>query len=397
MNFKLLSFALDSILIRKYRNIAIFISLFISLFLLSSSLFVASSIKKSLSLEIASQPNLVVQKVVGGRLSLIEEQRLEFLSSIRGVTRAEGRVWGYYFFSHPAFKNGGINITLYGVDTYIDDINPQAKRISYEFFDMLELGSGAVGERLKEALEKGYFKEYFNLYTPQSEVIKVPIKKVFSTNEYPSLSDTLIVKREIAAEVLGVGDTQFTDIALEVKNPEELDTIVSKIIQKYPDVRVIDREDLASIYSGVIDYKGGFFLVLFLLFALSLFLIVYEKASGLGASEKKEIAILKALGWSIADIMKLKFYEHSIVVSLSLLCSFLASFVFVYFLEAPLFVDIFSGSSELKASFIAQKSEAIYYMPGLFIGVFILYISVVLIPIYKSAALDSEGGLKGAF
>ncbi|MFP4331738.1 MAG: FtsX-like permease family protein [Campylobacterales bacterium] len=395
MNFKILSFALDSILIRKYRNIAIFISLFISLFLLSSTLFIASSIKKTISLEIASQPNLVVQRVVGGRLALIDEKRLEFLGSIRGVTRAEGRVWGYYFFSHPAFSNGGINITLYGVDTYIDDLNPEAKSVSYEFFDMLESGGGAVGERLKEALEKGYFKEYFNLYTPESEIIKVPINKVFSANEFPSLSDTLVLKREIAAEVLGVGDTQFTDIALEVKNPEELDTIVSKIIQKYPDVRVIDKEDLESIYAGVVDYKGGFFLVLFLLFTLSLFLIIYEKASGLGASEKKEIAILKALGWSIADIMKLKFYEHSIVVSLSLLCSFFASFVFVYFLEAPLLVDIFSGSSELKASFVAQKSEALYYMPALFVAVFIIYISIVLIPVYKSAALDSESGLKG--
>jgi hypothetical protein len=395
MNLKLFSFALESIWIRKYRNLAIFITLFISLFLLSSALFTASSIKKTLFLEIESQPTLVVQRVVGGRLAPMDEDRFGFFRDIRGVSRAEGRVWGYYFFSHPSFKNGGINITLYGVDTYIDDLNPEAKSLSYEFFDLLEGGGGAVGENLKSALEKGYFKEYFNFYTPKSDIVKVPIKEVFSASDFPSLSDSFVVKRELASEILGLREGEFTDIALEVKNPEEVETVVSKIIQKYPDVRVIDREDLKSIYAGVVDYKGGFFLTFYILFALSLFLIVYEKASGLGAVEKKEIAILKALGWSIADVMKLKFYEHSIVVSLSLLCSFLCSFVYVYFLKAPLLVDIFSGSSELRASFVAQKGEAFYYMPGLFVAVFIIYISVVLIPVYKSAALDSERGLKG--
>ena len=46
---------------------------------------------------------------------------------------------------------------------------------------------------------------------------------------------------------------------------------------------------------------------------LALFVLAWDRASGLGPDEKKEIAILKAVGWSSSDVLWAKLYESLLV------------------------------------------------------------------------------------
>ena len=111
-------------------------------------------------------------------------------------------------------------------------------------------------------------------------------------------------------------EDKATDIVVKVANPEEIFTVASKIKLLYPDTRVITNKELEISYQNIFDYKGGLFLALFVVSIFTFFIIIYDKASGLTSEEKKEIGILKAIGWQVEDVLKEKFYE-SFIISLS--------------------------------------------------------------------------------
>jgi len=79
--------------------------------------------------------------------------------------------------------------------------------------------------------------------------------------------------------------------------------------------------------------------------------IIYDKLSGLNSQEKREIGILRAVGWSMEDILKERFYEASIISILSFVLGYIISLYYVYILKAPLLRGVFEGYSKLRTEF----------------------------------------------
>ena len=46
---------------------------------------------------------------------------------------------------------------------------------------------------------------------------------------------------------------------------------------------------------------------------LSFVIFAWDKATGLSAEERKEIGILKSVGWETADVLLLKFWEGAVI------------------------------------------------------------------------------------
>jgi ABC-type lipoprotein release transport system permease subunit len=108
-------------------------------------------------------------------------------------------------------------------------------------------------------------------------------------------------------------DGEYTDIALSVANPQELRTVAAKLAQQLPDARAILREDILRTYESIFNWREGIVLVL-LSSAISAFAIfALEKASGLSADERREVGILKAIGWETGDVIKMKFWEGALI------------------------------------------------------------------------------------
>ncbi|MEO1953640.1 MAG: FtsX-like permease family protein, partial [Campylobacterales bacterium] len=163
-----------------------------------------------------------------------------------------------------------------------------------------------------------------------------------------------------------------------------------KIKQKYPDVRVITNDDLRVSYENIFDYKSGVFLALFIISLFTFFMIVYDKANGLSGEQKKEIGILKAIGWRVDDVLKEKFYESFIISFFSYLLGVSFAFVFVYILQAPWLRDIFVGYSDLKPVF---ELPFVLDIETLFLVFFLsvpIYISATIIPSWRVATLEVD-------
>ncbi len=387
INHFLIGFAINS-LIR--RGVKTFFTLFIFtslIFLLSSILFISNSIKTELGYTLESLPQITVQKLEAGRHTNIEIDRIDTFLEFQGVQSAIARTWGYYY-----FEKAGVNFSVVGIDSYDKQYKKSFEEVvkNVDFDELMENSSMVVGVGVKKVLSENYFKDYFNFVKPDGELQKVTIASTFSAETALESNDIILMPRDMVLEIFGMSEDEATDIVLSVANPEEIPTIVQKIRNSYPDTRVITQNDLRVSYQNIFDYKSGMFLALFIVSAFTFFMIVYDKASGLSSEEKKEIGILKAIGWKIDDILKEKFYEAFIISFISFLSAIIIALFFVYILQAPIIKDIFIGYSRLKPEFDLPFVFDLQTVFLLFFLTIPIYIAAIIIPSWRVASMDAD-------
>jgi ABC-type lipoprotein release transport system permease subunit len=247
-----------------------------------------------------------------------------------------------------------------------------------------------VGIGVKKALSENYYKDYFNFILPNGELKKIKIASTFKSSTALESNDIILMPKDLVLEIFGMDKTQVTDIVLEIANPEEIPTIQAKIKNLFPDTRVITNSDLRVSYQNIFDYKSGMFLALFIVSAFTFFMIIYDKASGLSSEEKREIGILKALGWKIDDVLKAKFYEAFAVSFISFLIGVILALFFVYSLQAPILRDIFIGYSRLKPAFDLPFILDFQTLFLLFFLTIPLYIAAIIIPSWRVASMNAD-------
>jgi putative ABC transport system permease protein len=79
----------------------------------------------------------------------------------------------------------------------------------------------------------------------------------------------------------------------------------------------------------------------------------------ISSRDKKEIGILKAVGWSIKDIIKLKIIENFIVSFMAFIIGCIFAYIFVFILNAPILKNIFIGFSNIQNDFILNANVEI--------------------------------------
>lgn len=386
INFYLIEYAINAILRQKYKSFFITTILTLLIFLLTSIFFITNSIKYELMSTVDALPEIVVQKIKGGRHYDIDVQMQDEILEITGVVDVVARVWGYYY-----FENAGVNFSIVGVDEF----EAQYKESLSKVVKNGELGDSTnsfmvVGNGVEKTMHDNYYKEYFNFIKPDGTLKKVDVVGVFDGDTQLESNDMIVMSKDNVREIFDIEETKATDIVVKVSNLDEVATIASKIKLMFPDSRIITKNDLKISYQNIFDYKSGIFLALFIISLFTFFIIIYDKASGLSSEEKREIGILKAIGWRIDDVLKEKFYEGFIISFIAYMVGVILAFGFVYIFQAPLLQNIFTGYSQLKTSF---ELPFIFDIQTLFLVFFLsvpIYIAATIIPSWKTATLDAD-------
>lgn len=376
-----------SIFRRGSKNVFIFFVFTLLIFILSSILFISNSIKSELDTTIKELPSITVQRLQAGRVVNIPLSRVNRILSIEGVKAVVPRVWGYYYFA-----NAGVNFSVVGIDSFEDQYRDLYSKICDKFdFDKLKKDSGMlVGVGVKKILQDNFYSDYFNFVKPDGGLEKVKIDGVFKDDTKLESNDIILLTSQKARKIFGMSKNEAVDFVIKVANPTEIPNIARKITEIYPDTRAITKTDLIISYQDLFDYKGGIFLVLFVISAFTFFMIIYDKASGISSDEKREIGILKAVGWKIDDILKEKFYEAFVLSFASFITALCLSMFYVYILNAPLLKNIFIGYSALKPDFDLPFSFDFHTNVIIFFLTVPIYIAATIIPSWRVASMDAD-------
>jgi ABC-type lipoprotein release transport system permease subunit len=392
MNHKsFLNFLFLLIFKHKNKHIAIFFISIILVFILSSVIFVKTVLKHDALITLDAQSDFVVQKISSGRgVDTLQDWADDFLD-IAGVTNTNARVYGKYW-----YEPNERYFYIIGVDLYEDQIIKNLKKIvkNIDVKKFLSKNYMIISEGVRRHFDYYEYKDNYNFRPPNRSIKKVYIYDVLPQELNSLGNDVVIMDKSLAKEILGIDKDKCTDIALEVPNPLEYNTVKIKLILKHFDMSIIKKDDLKKAYENMFNYKGGLFLTLYIVCLITFSLILYQRYSMINSTDKKEIAILKAVGWSIKDIIKLKLYESIVVAIFAFMIGFLLAYIFVFGFNAPILIDIFLGSNNIPNHPVLKPLIDSSSFVMLFLFFMIPYISAVLIPIWKIAIIDSRVSLR---
>ncbi|MCX6052077.1 MAG: FtsX-like permease family protein [Campylobacterales bacterium] len=387
INIYLIEFAINAILRQKYKSLFVSVVFIVLTFLLTSVFFITNSIKYELNATLEALPEITIQKTKGKKHYDIDVKEVENILAIKGVSDAVARVWGYYY-----FENMKVNFSLVGVDAYENQYKNSLEKIVHKF----DLGTAEnnasmiIGVGVQKSMNESYYKEYFNFIKSDGSLKKVAIAGVFDGDTQLESNDMIVMSKESVREIFDMPESKATDIVVKVANKNEIATVASKLKLMYPNSLIITKNDLKVSYQNIFNYKSGIFLALFIISLFTFFIIIYDKVSGLSSEEKREVGILKALGWRVDDVLKEKFYESFIISLFSYSVGVGVAIAFVYIFGAPLLRDIFIGYSELKPSF---ELPFIFDFQTLFLVFFLsvpIYIAATIIPSWRVATLEAD-------
>lgn len=363
----IIDFTVSSLLRRKGKNAALAAVYAFVVFMVASVVFLTSAIRREAAQVLDAAPEMVIQRLVAGRHDYIPIGYMEAVRQIRGVQSVKSRLWGYYF-----DPTSSANYTL-----LVSDVRP------------IPPGTVVVGRGVARSLivkQSGTipFKAYDGSY------VFLTIKEILDHDLEVVSSDLILLSEEDFKRIFNTAEGMATDLVLHVRNSREVNTIAAKITQLYPDTRPVLREEILRTYDAIFDWRGGLCVVVLSGAILGFIILVWDKATGLSAEEKREIGILKGIGWETSDILLTKFWE-GIVISLSSFLTGLAlAYVHVFLSGFVLFEPAIKGWSVLYPRFSLTPDIGVFQVATLFFLTVVPYTLTTIIPSWRAATIDPD-------
>jgi len=294
----------------KSKHLAIFVISIFIVFLISSVLFIKNSLQKEIFSTLENQSDFIIQQTNGSKIVNTPISWIDDFSSINGVTNTQQRVYGQYYFLPE-----NIYFTIVGVDLFEENTNKKLNELlkSLNISNFLENDSMIIGDGVKKIFDKYHYFDSYDFKLPNNDLKTIKIFNSLPKDLNLVANDLIIMDINLAKEILNIKENESTDIVLNVPNNLERQNVKEQLLLEHSNIRILQKDELKKGYENMFNYKGGIFLILFVVVLFTFILILYQRYSMISSTDKKEIGILKAVGWSIKDIIKLKIMENFIV------------------------------------------------------------------------------------
>ncbi|MHC1729023.1 MAG: ABC transporter permease [Syntrophobacteraceae bacterium] len=367
----ILDFTLSTLLRRKGKNISLILVYILVVFTLGSVVLFTQAMKKEAGLILEETPEIVVQRMIAGRHDLVPISYIEKILEIRGTGSARARLWGYYF--DPAT---GANYTF----MVPEECGLGAQEIAVG--RGITRTKGALkGDLLTFKQHDGEFKSFSirGVLTPESELVA---------------SDLIMLCEKDFRSLFGIPEGFATDLVLQVKNRKETRTVASKIVEILPDTRPILREEILRTYDSIFNWRGGLVIIVLSGAIFAFIILAWDKATGLSAEEKREIGILKAIGWDTSEVLLMKFWESSVISLTSFSAGILLAYLHVFLASSSLFEPALKGWSVLYPDFRPAAFIDFYTLATLFFITVIPFTVATIIPSWRAATIDPDAVMR---
>jgi len=375
-----LNFLLILLVTYRKKHFSIFILSTLLITLLSSLMFLSSSIKKDIYTTLENQADFTLQKYIAGRVLNTPESWIDEFLNIEGVLNVQGRVYGMHYYE-PAEQY----FMIVGLDFYDTQIVKEMQELveNINIDEFLEKKNMIIGSGVKKFFDKYHYFDYYSFRPPDRTIEKIYIyKKLNSATDIVS-NDMIIMDIANARKILGVEDGYVSDIVLKAPSLEERETILTKLKLSHFDMRIIQKSDIKKYYENLYNYKGGIFLTLFSIVLLSFGLILFQRYSMISSVDAKEVALLRLSGWKINEVLWFKITENFIVILSAYFAGIFLAYFYVYFLNAPLLKNIFLGYANLQNSTTFSPNFTLSDLVLIFLLFVLPFLLAILIPLWK--------------
>ncbi len=370
-HLNILEFTLASLLRRRAKNLSLLAMYLLVIFMLASLLFFVSALKREAAIILNDAPDMIVQRLMAGRQDLIPAGYAAEIAAIRGVTAVRPRLWGYYY---DALN--GANYTIIAGDA------PTSAP-----------GRATVGAGVAKARNLAV-GDLLPLTSYDRAPVMLEIGTIFPSGSDLVAADLIVVSSADFHQLFNFPGGQATDLAVTVRNPRELPTVAAKIASQFPDSRPILKSEIQRTYQSIFDWRGGMTLIVLVSSLLSFIIFSWDKATGLSAEERKEIGILKSIGWETSDVLLLKFWEGIAVSLTAFLLGTVLAYGHVFFLSAPLFAQALKGWSVIYPRFQLVPVVDAYQLALLFFLTVVPYTTATVIPCWRAATIDPDAAMR---
>jgi len=243
---------------------------------------------------LAGGPDLILRKVNAvGWEPLPAQKSCEIAASVRGITSAEARIWGLVQGPHAP-------VTVVGIQP---DPDARLPLPAWPASGQAVLGPGVSG-----AAPSAGFIELHGRKQQSLEILAV-----LDTDVAMAAQDLVFVSAADARQLLGLPPGYASDLALRVFYPQEARAVIADLVAAFPwPVQITTRSEAAGFFSTAMARRGALSTVAGIpcLLAVGL-LIVAIIRQHLG--RRHEIGLLKSLGWTSGDIVRVQMLRSLIV------------------------------------------------------------------------------------
>ena len=368
----LLDYTLAALLRRKTRNFGLLLVYTLLVFLFASALLLGQGLRREAAVLLQDAPEVIVQRLTAGRHDLLPVAWLDSLRRIRGVGAVQGRLWGYYY--DPAVK---ANYTLM--------VAPERGLAADEIL---------IGAALARVRQLGV-GDYLGLRAANGQPLPLKITGVLESASELLSADLMLLSEAGFRALFNLPPDQYTDAVLTVRNPREARTVAEKITLALPNSRPILRAEILRTYDAVFNWREGMAFVWLGALLLAFAILAWDKAAGLSAEEKREIGILKAIGWETGDILRMKLWEGTLLSLTAFLAGYALAWWQVFHGGARLFAPVLKGWAVLYPDFRLTPTVDPRQILVLLAVTVLPYILATLIPGWRAAIADPDAVMRG--
>ena len=398
----IIDFTISSLLRRKVKNFGLLALYTLIVFILASTMFFTYSIKKEASLILRGAPEIVVQKIVAGRHDLFPVSYIETIKNIRGVAAVESRLWGYYYDSlvsanYTLLTPPSNDAAKPSTKTTVVESEPDNHQSAKPLFELggsvLEPGTLIIGNGIARLRNIGK-GDYMPFRAFDGNVMNFRIAGILSSQSELVSSDLMLITGEDFRKLFGIDNSYVTDLTVVVNNPSEIAMVASKIKKYLPQARPIIRDEILRTYDSIFNWRGGMMIVIFSAAVLAFVIFAWDKASGLSAGERREIGILKAVGWETSDVIQMKFWEGAMVSLTAFLTGVVLAYVHVFVTGSIVFEPALKGWSSLYPNFELTPFVNLEQLTTLFFLTVVPYTVATIVPIWRAATIDPDSAMR---
>ncbi len=296
------------------------------------------------------------------------------------------RYWGYYYDNAT-----GANYTLMGVP---ESARKASTLVLGSMIEPGQKGVCVIGQGVSEArlLSVG---DKFPVTAADGTLRTLRIVGIFTDVSALLTNDLILLNPEELRELFRIPQGMATDFVVQVHNPSEINNVARKIKYEFPDTRPITRSEIIRTYDALFSWRSGLITVMFFAAVVAFAILAWDKATGLSAEERKEVGILKAIGWETSDILELKFWEGAVLSVFSFLTGIIGAYAHVFFFGGSFFAPALKGWSVLFPDFKLVPYVDLYQIFVLMFLTVLPYIAATIVPSWKTAITDPDVVMRG--